>query len=130
MLVCSKFLWAWFLKSYLGSKSTANYLAAFKTSLALHESYPKLSTALTTSMQRHSWYLTEQLVIFALSDDDVDEEEKRNLLESLLEQEVPVKCSSGKPDLPIITATTALSDLVGPQSWVLLALRNKMFRDG
>ena len=70
-------------------------------------------------MQRHAWYLTEQLVIFALSDDDVDEEVKKKMLEKLVEFDVPEKFHIGKPDLPVITQSTELTELVGSQSWIL-----------
>ena len=62
----------WFLKSYLASKATANDLQSLKSSYHIADQYPNLGNALLKSMQRHGCYLTEQLVVLALSDDDVE----------------------------------------------------------
>ena len=77
-----------FLKSYVVEKSTSNELAAFKSSFDKRDHYPKLGEALLSSMQRHAWYLTEQLVMLTLADDDVDEEVKKNMLEKLVKCDV------------------------------------------
>ena len=69
----------WFLKSYMVDKSTSNDLAAFKSWLDIRDHYPKLGQAHLSSMQRHAWYLTEQLIMLTLADNDVDEEVKKNV---------------------------------------------------
>jgi len=112
----------WFLKSYLGYKASAYVLSAFKASFTLSESYPKLASSLLCSMQRHAWYLTQELVLFSIADDDVEEEEKKKMLCKLMEQPVPHELFMGKPELPVVTACTKLSDLIGPQSWLLLTV--------
>lgn len=62
----------WFLKSYLVEHAFHNDLMAFKQAFEIQNQYPILGKALVTSMQRLSWYLTEQLVILALGDEDVE----------------------------------------------------------
>ncbi len=47
---------------------------------------------------RHTWYLTEQLVVFALVDDAVDVEDRK-----LLNQEIPPEFIPRKPTLPVVT---------------------------
>ena len=69
----------WFLKSYMADKSTSNDLAAFKSSFDIRNHYPKLGQAFLSSMQRHAWHLTEQLVILSLADDDVGDEVKKKM---------------------------------------------------
>jgi hypothetical protein len=59
-----------FLKSYLVEKSYSNYLAAIKFAFQLQEQYPKLRQALLTRMKRFNWYLSEQLFVLALADDE------------------------------------------------------------
>ena len=71
-------------------------------------------------MQRHSWYLTGQLVMLAIADDDVEEAEKLKMLEKLLQYDVPDQFRLGKPELPIISRSTELTELVTPESWILL----------
>jgi hypothetical protein len=112
----------WFLKSCIGYKASANDLAAFKTGFILSKFYPKLAQSLLSSMQRHTWYLTQELVLFSLADDDVEENEKKKMLCKLIEQPVPEEFNMGKPELPVVTSSTELCDLVGPQSWLLLRI--------
>jgi hypothetical protein len=71
-------------------------------------------------MQRHSWYLSEQLVLLSLSDDDIEEKLKSDMRNWLLTFEVPIQFQIGKPELPVILMSTELSELIGPQSWLLL----------
>ena len=81
-----------------------------------------LEHALLASLQRHCWYLSEHLVLLALANDDIELELKSKSLDKLLDSEVPDLFKIGKPDLPVVLMSTALSDLVGPQSWLLLKL--------
>lgn len=110
----------WFLKSYLVDKSPSNDLAAIKSAFHIKEQYPKLGQALLASMQRHGWYLSEQLVLLALADNDIGQEDKNRMLERLVQYDVPDQFRIGKPEMPVVTMSTELCDLVGPQSWLLL----------
>ncbi|XP_065661942.1 uncharacterized protein LOC136084824 [Hydra vulgaris] len=71
----------WFLKSYLVAKSPLNDLAGFKNAFSIKDKYPNLGSALVASMQRHNWYLTEQLVLLSLADEDVEQEVKKKMLD-------------------------------------------------
>ena len=73
-----------------------------------------LEHALLASMQRNCWYLSEYLVLLALADDDIE------ILNKLLDSEVPDLFKIGKPDLPVVLMSTELYDLVDQQSWLLL----------
>ena len=110
----------WFLKSYFVDKATCNDLVAYKAAFIIRDQYPKLGAALINSMQNHNWYLEERMVLLALADDDVEEEEKMKMITSLVEFDVPDEFSVGKPKLPVVSKSTELNQLVGPQSWLLL----------
>ena len=112
----------WFLKSYLSDKSTANDLEAYKSAHEIAIEYPKLGGALVKSMENHAWYLTEQLVVIALADDDVEETDKREMLKKLLDIEKPSSYTRRKPNLPKLSKSTKLSDLIGPESWQIFDL--------
>ena len=114
----------WFLKSYLVEKATNNDLESFKTSHCIADEFPNLGAALIKSMERHFWYLTEQLVVLSLADDDVDDKIKTEILSKLLEFPVPKQFDKVKPTLPKVTVETKLADLIGPQSWQLLKEAN------
>ncbi len=66
--------------------------------------------------------IAEHLVLLALANDDIELELKSKSLDKLLDSEVPDQFKRGKPDLPVVLMSTAMSDLVGPQSWLLLKL--------
>ena len=68
----------------------------------------------------HSWYLSEQLVLLSLSNDDIEETLKSNKLKQLLTFEISDHFQIKKPELPVILMSTELSELIGPQSWLLL----------
>ena len=112
----------WFLKSYLVAKSPSNDLAAFKNAFSIKDKYPNLGSALVASVQRHNWYLTEQLVLLSLADEDVEQEVKKKMLDRLAQYDVPDKFKTGKPKLPVISESTELWELVGPESWLLLKI--------
>jgi hypothetical protein len=57
------------------------YLSAIKSSFHIKDHYPWLGQALLASMQRHCWYLSEQLVLLALADDDKEMELKSKILD-------------------------------------------------
>ena len=60
------------------------------------------------------------MVLLALADDDVEEDEKIKMMRSLVEFYIPNEFRVGKPELPVVSKDTELSQLVGPQSWLLL----------
>ena len=109
----------WLLKSYLGHKACANCLAAYKASFTLCESYPKLGQSFLSSMQKHLWYLTHELVLFSIADND---KEKNKILFQLMKHTIPKEFCTGKTDLPAITSWTELCDLTDPGRWLLRKL--------
>ena len=90
-------------------------MVAFKSLFDINDPYPKLRQVLLSRIQRHAWYLTEQLVMLGLADDDVDMEAMKNKLEKLVECNVP-EFHMEKPKLPVISRSTKLTDLIGSQS--------------
>jgi len=86
----------WFLKSYLGHKASANDLAAFIASFTIRESYPKLGQSIISSMRSYALYLTCELVLFSIADEDVEDEEKNKILFELMKHTVPKEFCMGK----------------------------------
>lgn len=110
----------WFLKAYLTEKAPNNDLSALKEAFSIKDQYPKLGQALLKSIERHAWYLTEELVVLTIADDDVDDEVKQKIYAKLLEIEAPEVFRVGKPNLPVLSQSTELVNLVGQNSWILL----------
>ena len=57
----------WFMKSYLSQKVSANDWGAFS------KSYWNLNQSLILVMQRYAWHLTQELVLFSLADDNIED---------------------------------------------------------
>jgi hypothetical protein len=91
--------------------------------LILKKEYPDRGKELLKSMQRNFWYLTQDLVVLALADDDdFKKEVLQQMLNKLLEpqNEAPRIYEVKKPFLPTISSDKKLPDLLGPESWRLL----------
>ena len=113
----------WFLKSYLVTHAAINDLECFQQVLILEKEYPDRGKELLKSMQRNFWYLTQDLVVLALADDDdFIKEVLQQMLNKLLEpqNEAPRIYEVKKPILPTISSDTKLPDLLGSESWHLL----------
>ena len=69
------------------------------------------------SHMRHLWYITEELVIFSLWDDEVPARERRAVADKLLQTDPPDEWRTGKPDMPqVLPDKPRLQDLVGSRS--------------
>ena len=113
----------WFFKCDLTVKAPVNDLQAFQQVYCICYSYlTSRNIILQQSMQRHTWYLTEQLILLSLADDDVKENEKTEIMMRLIEHEKHQVLNPGKPQLPVISKETKISDLVGPESNILLSV--------
>ena len=78
------------------------------------------------SLLRHSWYLTEQLIVFALWDPRVPSIKKRRVATKLANTPFPAEFSKEKPklleSLPLLPRIPQLKDFIGPQSHLLFHL--------
>lgn len=75
------------------------------------------------SIKRHLWYLTEELVVFALFDPNVPNETKNAMARALRATNGPDAFQPGKPVFPA-QRLEAMEGLVGPNSWLLFKLLN------
>ena len=103
-----------FLKSSLTDNAPLNVLKAFQDVFEISKVYPELGSVLLTKMQQHTWYLTEELVLICLADDDLEDENKKQIIRKLAEFESPAEFCVKKPNLPNISSKTQLQDLGGP----------------
>ena len=76
----------------------------------------------------HRWYLTEEMVIFALLSENakITNDIKRNMATSLLSLPQPEEFRRGKPLLHTeeFRLNTELEELIGVESWFLLTTVN------
>lgn len=83
----------------------------------------QLAESSMSSVKRHLWYLTEDVVIFALFDSDLPVAEKQEMAQTLLQIPRPRVMPLGKPAMPFAqvtgVASPQLASFVGPRSWKL-----------
>jgi hypothetical protein len=70
-------------------------------------------------LNRHSWYLTEEVSVFSLFSNKVSAKEKANIALKLIEVGKPLAINSGKPNLPSIHKNLEVLPYIGKRSWLL-----------
>ena len=80
-----------------------------------------IATAALQKILKHSWYLVQEIVVYALFSDNLDEELKKALAQKLLSGPRPDSFRRGPPhSTQIIDRNTTLANLIGPEFWFLL----------
>jgi hypothetical protein len=83
---------------------------------------PVVADAALTALNRHLWYLTEEITPLALFSNLVSDAEKKQIARQLLRMKDDAPLQLGVPTFPELASTTKLSSLIGKQSWLLFQL--------
>ena len=77
--------------------------------------------AIQESVLKHLWYLSEELVIFALFDDGLNSDERHAMAAKLSQFPNTGDIQPGKPVFPVdlMVDKPTLDSFVGPRSWLL-----------
>ena len=110
------------LEATRGVDAPYNDLNFYKNVVQFAEDFPALSEKVLPVIQRHTWYLTQEVVIFALFSNKVDSDVKQKMAEKLCSLPKPGLYAQGKPVLPVLEPKTELVDLVGENSHFLFHL--------
>lgn len=91
----------------------------------LHE--PDIAEATMKSMRRHLWYLTPELVILSLFDEELPDTEKMMMELTLRQTHRPIYFAPGKPNFEPVAAILGdekphLSAFINERSWLLFKL--------
>ena len=116
------YLRAWFIAPVLEAAAT-NDIRLFQSLQKYKSVDKKVSTITTTVLNRHTWYLTEELVPLSLFDEDLTLDQ-RTLLAARIGQQTHGVVEIKKPNLLVITKESELSEFVGQRSTVLFNLLN------
>ena len=81
----------------------------------------QVSVSSTAVINRHTWYLTEDLIPLALFDEDVPLE-TRNTLAKNISMLPSVEVENKKPVLPTLNKKSCLTDFVGTRSTLIFSL--------
>ena len=73
-------------------------------------------------MQRHTWYLTEEMVVFSLFDTNLSLETRTTIAKKISGAITTGDLDIRKPTLPSLTEASTLCDFVGPRSRLLFDL--------
>ena len=88
--------------------------------------------AAISALRRHLWYLTEELIPFALCSGDLQDHIKQNLAAKIFrvyQQYFKVTMSPQEPVFPVIAEDTKLESLVGERSVIILQRFNFSVED-
>ena len=82
--------------------------------------------AVKDSILLHLWYLTEQLVVFGLFDDELSLTERKAMAEKLLSIRRPKSFRPSKPTFPtdLMSNDPTLDVFIGPKSWLIFEKLN------
>ena len=85
----------------------------------------EVSREVQQSILRHTWYLTEELIVLSLFDRDLDFNCRSDIATALLSYAKPPFMLPGKPIFPdenLLSTNPNLRDFIGPRSWLLFDL--------
>ena len=97
-------------------------LQLYNDLLSLSSFYPDIAEVTLTVLARHTWYLTQEVVIFAMCSGLITNQEKEDIATKVLNYPRPTEFNPGKPTLPTLSPHMKLSDFVGQNSWLLLVI--------
>lgn len=111
----------WFLGCAMAEKAPTNDLKAIQDMKEFSKVDPELAQAVSKSLCRHHWFLTQQMCIVAIVDEDLDNNVRADMAVKLIANSVPESYSVGYPELCLpIQDIQNISELVGPDSWFLI----------
>ena len=116
------YLKAWFNSPSLTS-AAKNDLELYKLLLKFKKIHSKISQSACEVLNRHTWYLTEDAITLTLFNEDIIYTEERTLYaKKIYELAATDELEIQKPDLPLITQKSEISDFIGERSRLLFDL--------
>ena len=109
------------LQASSGVDAPINDLKLFHDMIDYKAFDKQVAEAALKKLTNHRWYLTEELVVFALFSDNpvMTEDSKRRMADRLLSCPRPEEFRLGRSIFKDILRETLLHDLIGPESWFL-----------
>ena len=117
------YLKAWFNSPSLTS-AAKNDLELYKLLLKFKKTHSIISQSACEVLNRHTWYLTEDAITLTLFNEDICTEERTLYAKKIYELAATEELEIQKPDLPLITQKSEISDFIGEQSRLLFDLLN------
>ncbi len=112
---------SWFRAPLLAS-AASNDLELYRNLNTFKKISKKVSVSCCKVFQRHTWYLTEEMVVFSLFDRNLSLETRTALAMKISGAVTQDIVEIRKPTLPSLTEASTLCDFVGPRSRLLFDL--------
>ena len=114
----SLFYTTYWLKSPCAADAPLNDLSFIKDLMSYAETDPQLAGAILDKTKNHLWYLTQEVVPFALfsHNEQLSSAMKEKIALKIFNMARPESFRQGKPVFPVINQSTTLVDLIGPES--------------
>ena len=116
----------WWMCCPVPATAPQNDLMLWNSCMEYHSTQEKCSVAATKSLKSHLWYLTEELILLTLFNDDIDYNTKDKMayiLQSAEAEYFTNRLGNGRPkmpEMPLEGKTECLSRFVGASSWSFL----------
>ena len=113
----------YFLRSRIAVFSPLDDLKFIGSMISYREEEPDISSAVLTSIKRHLWYLTEELVVLSIFNEDLSSFTRSMMAQKLFSIPRPTHFEPRKPKFPTIIQNDLpfLPHLLGPRSWLLFS---------
>ena len=126
-LVCLNVFFAtiyvpYFLRASVGTDAAFNDLNLFKSVYDYMEVDGPMAVETREVLSRHGWYTTQQTVVYSLFSIRLTNNEKSRMAARILTFSSPEEYPLGKPEFQELTRKTELSDLIGPNSYMLFTI--------
>ena len=113
-----------FLKSSKITQAASNDLTVMKKIIQLRDFDKKVADAFFQSYARHSYYLTEENIVFSLFNEDLDLQERANIARKLGSFERKNILERKAFKVAEVNVSSTLDDFVGANSWLLFNVFN------
>ena len=117
----------YFLKSSIGADNSFNDFEMYKQLFMYRKIDSVLADKALALLDRHGWYLTEQLIPLCLFSNKVNTSTKSLIAAKILSFSPPKNYKLGKPNFQKVNSATELVDLVGENSYLLFHILNVQF---
>ena len=116
----------WWLQCQSARRAPFLDLCLYKTLLKYETVNSVIAKSALRALNRHLWYLTQEMVVLALFDSNVPNKDRQDMADRLLllkPESLPTMPVNrfgkgyGKPRFPSLDADTSLADLLGHDSW-------------
>jgi hypothetical protein len=110
----------YWLSSSVAADAPVNDLELYKILIKYMEYDSELAAVAMKTFNNHYWYMTEEVVPFAFFSEKCSNDIKKQLAKAIMKQPNKVKdLARGKPIFPVLTPSTNIQLLVGPNSWFI-----------